>query len=147
MPAWLKRFAREMKLQLRVLYLASRDPRTPLVAKLVLLAIVAYALSPIDLIPDFIPVLGYLDDLILLPLGIYLAAKLVPPELWRELQARAETEPLSLPKSRRGAAFVIVCWLAVLALVGYWLRRCFWTPIKRPLASQEDPGLELSGGF
>lgn len=123
MPAWLKRFAREMKLQLQVLYLASRDPRTPLVAKLVLIAVVAYALSPIDLIPDFIPVLGYLDDLILLPLGIWLAIRLVPPELWRELRTRAETEPLSLPKNRGGAAFVIACWLVALALVGYWLWR------------------------
>lgn len=112
-----------MKLQLQVLYLASRDPRTPLVAKLVLIAVVAYALSPIDLIPDFIPVLGYLDDLILLPLGIWLAIRLVPPELWRELRTRAETEPLSLPKNRGGAAFVIACWLVALALVGYWLWR------------------------
>ncbi|WP_308365962.1 MULTISPECIES: YkvA family protein [unclassified Microbulbifer] len=125
MPTRLKRFAREMKLQLRVLYLASRDPRTPLVAKLVLLAIVAYALSPIDLIPDFIPVLGYLDDLILLPLGIWLAIRLVPPELWRELRARAEAKPISLPKNRRAGAFIVIFWIAALAALAYWIQQRF----------------------
>lgn len=117
----LKRFARQMKLQLQVLYLASRDPRTPLAAKLILIAVVAYALSPIDLIPDFIPLLGYLDDLILLPLGIYLAMRLIPRPLWQELQARAEAQPLTLRKNTRAGIFIVLIWLAMLFAVGYWL--------------------------
>lgn len=77
----LKCFARAMKQQVKALYLASRDPRTPIAAKCLVVIVVAYALSPIDLIPDFIPVLGYVDDLILLPFGIYLAVKLIPEPL------------------------------------------------------------------
>ncbi|SEA46361.1 YkvA family protein [Microbulbifer marinus] len=117
----LKHFARKMQQQLQVLYLASRDPRTPLLAKLLLIAVVAYALSPIDLIPDFIPLLGYLDDLLLLPLGIWLAIKLVPPDLWLELRARAEAEPLSLPKNFRASAVIAILWIAALTAVAYWL--------------------------
>lgn len=116
-----------MQLQLRVLYLVSRDPRTPLLAKLLVAAVVAYALSPIDLIPDFIPIIGYLDDLLLLPLGIWLAIRLVPPELWQELRARAEMEPPSLQNNRAAAVFVVVCWLALLAGVGYLIWRSFST--------------------
>lgn len=120
-------FAQHMQLQLRVLYLVSRDPRTPLLAKLLVAAVVAYALSPIDLIPDFIPIIGYLDDLLLLPLGIWLAIRLVPPELWQELRARAEMEPPSLQNNRAAAVFVVVCWLALLAGVGYLIWRSFST--------------------
>lgn len=119
----LRRFAERMRLQLRVLDLAGRDPRTPLAAKLLVILVVAYALSPIDLIPDFIPVLGYVDDLLLLPLGIYLAMRLVPRELWQELQARAESEQSALPANRRAAVVVVLCWIAAAALLGYWLWR------------------------
>ena len=73
------------------LYLASRDRRVPWAAKIVLIVVVAYALSPIDLIPDFIPVLGYLDDMILLPLGIALAIRLIPDEVWEECKAEARS--------------------------------------------------------
>lgn len=117
----LRRFARRMQQQLQVLYLASRDPRTPLIAKLIVIVVVAYALSPIDLIPDFIPLLGYLDDLLLLPLGIWLAIKLVPAELWHELQARAEAQPLSLPRNFRASVVIAILWIAALAAVAYWL--------------------------
>ncbi len=117
----LRRFARRMQLQLEVLYLASREPRTPLLAKLIVIVVVAYALSPIDLIPDFIPLLGYLDDLLLLPLGIWLAIKLVPAELWHELQARAEAQPLSLPKNFRASVVIATLWISALAAVAYWL--------------------------
>ncbi|WP_323844293.1 YkvA family protein [Microbulbifer magnicolonia] len=110
-----------MQLQLEVLYLASREPRTPLLAKLIVIVVVAYALSPIDLIPDFIPLLGYLDDLLLLPLGIWLAIKLVPAELWHELQARAEAQPLSLPKNFRASVVIATLWISALAAVAYWL--------------------------
>jgi uncharacterized membrane protein YkvA (DUF1232 family) len=92
------------------LWLAARDPRVPWYAKAVAGAVAAYALSPIDLIPDFVPVLGYLDDLIIVPLGILLAVRLVPPELMAEF--RAETERRARPASRVGLAFVVLVWIA-----------------------------------
>jgi len=82
----LKRWARKLKSHMKALDLARKDPRVPWGAKVVLVLVVAYALSPIDLIPDFIPVLGLLDDLILLPLGIALAIRLMPKEVWTECQ-------------------------------------------------------------
>jgi uncharacterized membrane protein YkvA (DUF1232 family) len=81
-----KSWAREVKRDVVALYLAARDPRTPLIAKLVAAGVAAYALSPIDLIPDFIPVLGYLDELVILPLGILLVVRLIPPELMAEFR-------------------------------------------------------------
>jgi uncharacterized membrane protein YkvA (DUF1232 family) len=87
-PDW-KRWVDTLKSNVYALYLAARDPRVPLPAKIVIGAVVAYALSPIDLIPDFIPVIGYLDDLVLLPMGIWLAQRLVPKDVWRECQAVA----------------------------------------------------------
>jgi uncharacterized membrane protein YkvA (DUF1232 family) len=85
----LKRWARILKSHVKALELARKDPRVPWAAKAVLVLVVAYALSPIDLIPDFIPVLGLLDDLILLPLGIALAIRLMPKDVWAECQLRA----------------------------------------------------------
>jgi uncharacterized membrane protein YkvA (DUF1232 family) len=85
----LKRWARILKSHVNALNLARKDPRVPWVAKAVLALVVAYALSPIDLIPDFIPVLGLLDDLILLPLGIALAIRLMPKDVWAECQLQA----------------------------------------------------------
>lgn len=103
------------------LYLASRDRRVPWAAKIVLIVIVAYALSPIDLIPDFIPVLGYLDDMILFPLGIALAIKLIPDEVWEECKAEARTRLDSdLPRSRAAAIVIVMIWLATICLV-VWL--------------------------
>ncbi len=81
--------ARALKQEIYALYLAYRDPRTPLAARIVTACVVAYAFSPIDLIPDFVPVLGYLDDLILVPLGIALALRLIPPEVMSDCRARA----------------------------------------------------------
>ena len=95
------------------LYLVARDPRVPLLAKLVAGFVVAYALSPIDVIPDFIPVLGYLDDLVLIPLGIALAVRLVPAEVLAACRTEAaERFAAGGPKSRIGAAMVILAWLA-----------------------------------
>ena len=88
----LKRRARAMKREVRALSLAARDPRVPRHAKLVAVAVAAYALSPIDLIPDFIPVLGLLDDLVLVPLGIWLVIRLVPAEIMDEHRRRADAE-------------------------------------------------------
>ncbi len=87
----LKQQARVLKNELRALYLAYQDPRVPWYAKLAVACIVAYALSPIDLIPDPIPVLGYLDDLILVPLGIQLALRMIPPEVMAECRMQAQT--------------------------------------------------------
>jgi uncharacterized membrane protein YkvA (DUF1232 family) len=103
--------ARVLKRETYALYLAVRDPRTPWYAKAVAAAVVAYALSPFDLIPDFIPVLGYLDDLILVPLGIALALKLVPEPVMAECRERARAAS-DRPISRIGAAFMIAVWLA-----------------------------------
>lgn len=93
------------------LWHAARDPRVPLAAKLVAGAVAAYALSPIDLIPDFIPVLGYLDDLLIVPAGIWLALRLIPAELIADLRRHAD-DMEAFPVSRAGAVAVIVLWLA-----------------------------------
>lgn len=101
---------------LTALWLLLRDPRTPRMAKLVAALVVAYALSPIDLIPDFIPVLGQLDDLLLLPLGVALAVRLVPPALWQEMLQRADARRGRLPPMVWGLVLVGLVWLALLAL-------------------------------
>jgi uncharacterized membrane protein YkvA (DUF1232 family) len=98
-----------------------RHPETPWLAKLVAVLVLAYALSPIDLIPDFIPVLGLLDDVILLPLGIALAVKLTPRPLWLARVAEAETGADQLPRLLWGAAIVLVVWLAIVSLLAWWL--------------------------
>lgn len=106
------------------LYFAARDPRTPLVAKVLAAALVAYALSPIDLIPDFIPVIGLLDDLVLLPLGIALVLRLIPADAMADGRARAEAA-LELPRNTRAAAIIVLTWLALAALLGFWAYRAF----------------------
>ena len=110
--------AAALKLDILVLYLAARDPRTPWAAKAIVAGIVAYALSPIDLIPDFIPVLGYLDDLILLPLGIYLALKIIPREVLADCRLLATTRKESLARSWRAAMIIVALWLLTAILVG-----------------------------
>jgi uncharacterized membrane protein YkvA (DUF1232 family) len=119
--AWLKQRAHQLEAELFALYLAARDPRTPWLTKLLVAGIVAYAFSPVDLIPDFIPVLGYLDDLILLPMGIALARKLVPQQVLAECRARAqETMQNGKPVSRVGGAIIVLIWLVVAALCLVW---------------------------
>jgi uncharacterized membrane protein YkvA (DUF1232 family) len=109
---------------LTALWLLARDPRAPLAPKLVALLVLAYALSPIDLIPDFIPVLGLLDDLILIPLGVMLAVKLVPPALWQETLVRADAHPGRLPKMMSGLLLVAAVWaLVAAALVWFFFYR------------------------
>lgn len=116
----LKNWARQFKQHTLTVYFAARDPRTPLAVRLLALLVAAYALSPIDLIPDFIPVIGYLDDLLLLPLGIMLVVRLTPPEVIadaREKAALATEKPVS-----RGAAVVVVAlWVVLALLCGRWL--------------------------
>jgi uncharacterized membrane protein YkvA (DUF1232 family) len=116
--AW-KKWATSLKNNTYALYLASGDARVPTLAKIVIGLVVAYALSPIDLIPDFIPIIGYLDDLLLLPLGIWLAIRLIPQEVWKECQELAVEQISELPRSRRAAVVIITIWL--LAIVGFML--------------------------
>ena len=114
----LKRRARHLKAETFALYLAARDPRTPWYAKFLVAGIIAYALSPIDLIPDFIPVLGYLDDLILIPFGITLAIKLIPHLVLAECRARAQvTFQNRKPVSWGAGAVIIIIWLLLAVLI------------------------------
>ena len=107
----LKIWARELKSQVVALWFCRSDPRTPWMAKLVVALIVAYALSPIDLIPDFIPVLGLLDELVILPLGIALAMKMIPGEVWNDARAKAQAWEAGRPKSYAGAALIVLAWI------------------------------------
>lgn len=111
----LRDWAGQLKREVGALWLAARDPRTPKLAKFVALATAAYALSPIDLIPDFVPVLGLLDDLILVPAGLWLALKLIPADLMAEFRATAEAR--ALPVSRVAAGVVVLLWLAGAAAI------------------------------
>jgi uncharacterized membrane protein YkvA (DUF1232 family) len=115
--------ARKLKRETYALYLAYRDPRTPWVARLFSALVVAYAFSPIDLIPDPIPVLGYLDDLILIPLGIYLAVKMIPPDVLEECREQSESVMAQgKPVNRVAAAVIVAIWLLLafaVALVAY----------------------------
>ncbi|SBV33927.1 conserved protein of unknown function [uncultured Sphingopyxis sp.] len=99
-------------------WLAARDPRVPWFARILAVAVAAYALSPIDLIPDFIPVLGWLDDLVIVPLGLLIVRRSIPAPLWAELHAAAETAS-ERPSSRAGMAFVLLIWAGLLYIV-YW---------------------------
>ena len=113
-----KRWARKIKRDVVALWLAARDPRVPWYAKAAAGAVAAYALSPIDLIPDLIPIVGYLDDLLIVPVGIMLAVKLVPSDLMQEF--REEAMRRERPVSKGGLAFIIALWvLAALTLA--WL--------------------------
>jgi uncharacterized membrane protein YkvA (DUF1232 family) len=115
----LKAQAKQLKQHTLTVYFAARDPRTPILVRTLALLVAAYALSPIDLIPDFIPIIGYLDDLILLPLGLALVVRLTPPEVMESARAQAQhasTKPVSYP----AAVFVIVVWLIVMWLFGKW---------------------------
>jgi uncharacterized membrane protein YkvA (DUF1232 family) len=107
--AWRQR-ARLLKAETYALYLAYRDPRVPWYAKVITACVVAYALSPIDLIPDFIPVLGYLDDLALVPLGIALALRLIPPHVMAECRARARAAE-ARPANRAAAVAIVAIWI------------------------------------
>ena len=118
--ARLEHWARVVKRDVVALYSAARDARTPWTAKAVALAVTAYALSPIDLIPDVIPVLGLLDEAVLLPLGILLAVRLVGDALMAEFRARASALE-RLPVSRAGAAVIAGLWLVAMMAAAWWL--------------------------
>jgi uncharacterized membrane protein YkvA (DUF1232 family) len=115
----LRDWARRLKADTLALYFAARDPRTPWYARAFTVLIVAYALSPIDLIPDFVPVLGYLDDLILIPIGIALAIRMTPMEVIADARARANAAVSSdRPRSRIGTLIIVAIWVATAAVIG-----------------------------
>jgi len=117
----LVRFANSAKQHMVALYLAIRHPDTPILAKWLGIAVLGYALSPIDLIPDFIPILGYLDELILLPMGVYLVIKLLPPPVWEQCVEQASHSQLQLPKNRYAAGCIMLIWLMIIAAISYGL--------------------------
>lgn len=120
--AGLRQWARELKRQTLVVYFVARDPRTPWPLRLLALGIAAYALSPIDLIPDVIPFLGYLDDLVIVPLGLLLVLRRVPAEVLDDARQRAAAAA-TRPVSRAMAAIIVVVWIASLTALGAWLWR------------------------
>ena len=116
----LRQWARAVKRDVLVLYLAARDPRVPWYAKVVAACVTAYALSPIDLIPDFIPVLGYLDDVIIVPLGIVLAMRLMPPSLLEEHRRTAIERSQQRPMSYVGASIILIIWFVAGGALLFW---------------------------
>jgi uncharacterized membrane protein YkvA (DUF1232 family) len=116
----LRKWAKELKQQTLIVYFAARDPRTPWLVRLLALLVAAYALSPIDLIPDFIPVVGYLDDLIIVPLGLVLVLRLVPPEVKQSAREQASSA-VERPISRAMAVTIVAIWLALAGVLGLWV--------------------------
>ncbi|MGY2172767.1 YkvA family protein [Pseudomonas gingeri] len=117
----LRHWAKKLKRQTMVLWFCYQHPQTPWLPKWVSIFVVAYALSPIDLIPDFIPVLGYLDDVIILPLGILLAIRLMPAQVLEQCQLKAiewETNHVKRPVNRIAAVIVVLVWLVTLSILG-----------------------------
>jgi uncharacterized membrane protein YkvA (DUF1232 family) len=111
--------ARQLKTEVYALYLAYKDVRTPWYAKVFTAVVVGYAFSPIDLIPDPIPILGYLDDLVLIPLGAYLAVKMIPPQVMEESRAKAkEVMALGKPVNKVAAVVIVLIWIGLAALAG-----------------------------
>lgn len=118
----LKSRARALKNEALAVYLAARDPRTPWYAKALILFVVAHTFSPIDLIPDFIPVLGYLDDLIITPLGLALAIRLIPAEVLKGARARVASQPVKRSVGLVGAGIIVSVWiLTIICLASYVL--------------------------
>jgi len=119
--ARLRAWAEAIKRDVVALYIAGRDPRVPWYVKLAAVAVAAYALSPIDLIPDFIPVLGYLDEVIILPVALFLVIKMIPTPLMAEFREEAQRRA-ERPTSRAGAILIVAIWIAafVLAVWAFW---------------------------
>ena len=119
----LKAHARQLKREVFAIYLAARDPRTPWYAKALIFFVVAHTFSPIDLIPDFIPILGYLDDLIITPGGIWLAVRLIPPEVLDEARAKAAIHDIDKSIGKMGAVLIILVWIiAAIGTIYFFLR-------------------------
>ena len=121
----IKAWAREVNRDGYAIYLASRDQRVPWYVKVLAIAVAAYALSPIDLVPDFIPVIGYLDDLVILPLGIWLVVSLIPGEVMVEYRAKASAAGQH-PASRAGMVAILLLWITGASALG-WIGYVHWT--------------------
>jgi uncharacterized membrane protein YkvA (DUF1232 family) len=119
----LKARARELRREVYAIYIAAQDPRTPWYAKALVFFVVAHTFSPIDLIPDFIPVLGYLDDLIITPGGLWLAVRLIPPEVMAEARAAAATRGVDRSAGNVGALLIILVWIIAAASIVYLFLR------------------------
>lgn len=121
LAAWKQR-ADRLKNEIATLIVAWQDPRTPWAARVLLMLVIAYALSPVDLVPDFIPVLGYLDDLLLLPLGIALALKLIPPSVLADSRSQVQSQAAAASggAGRAAAAVIVLLWVVVLAALLWW---------------------------
>jgi uncharacterized membrane protein YkvA (DUF1232 family) len=120
--AQLRQWARTLKQQVLMLYCALHDPDLPWLPRLIAMLVVAYACSPIDLIPDFIPLLGYLDDVILLPMGIWLVLHLTPADIQQRARVQA-AELQQKPVNRRAALVIVLIWLVAAMLLTHWLYR------------------------
>ena len=116
----LGKWAKELKQQTLVVYFAARDPRTPWLVRVFALFIAAYALSPIDLIPDFIPILGYLDDLLIVPLGLMLVLRRVPHEVMLDAREKAAIA-VDRPVGRAMAAVIVAIWVVAIGGLGLWV--------------------------
>ncbi|NJN15829.1 MAG: DUF1232 domain-containing protein [Oscillochloris sp.] len=131
MPAELRKQTQALKREVTALWLAAKHPQTPWPLKLLAGLVVAYALSPIDLIPDVVPLLGYLDDLLLVPLGIVLLLRLLPADILNECRAQAATLERR-PPSMIGAVLVIGLWITAALLGLFWLRHLLQYPLQEP---------------
>jgi uncharacterized membrane protein YkvA (DUF1232 family) len=121
-----KNKAKQLKGEIHSVYLAMKGPRTPWYARVLAAIIVGYAFSPIDLIPDPIPILGYLDDLVLLPLGVILLVKIIPPEILSECRARAAaTAASNKPKNWIAGLIIIALWIGLFLLVVHYVLKIF----------------------
>jgi uncharacterized membrane protein YkvA (DUF1232 family) len=127
MLARLKSRARSLKTETYALYLAARDPRTPWFARALVLLVVAYALSPIDLIPDFIPVLGYLDDLVIVPAGIALALTLIPPDAMAQAREKARNAAPDRRAGIMGAAVIVLIWILAIIICALFILKLLRT--------------------
>ena len=122
LPTGLKQQVHRLRSETFALYLAARHPQTPWYAKVLVAGIVAYAISPVDLIPDFIPLLGYLDDLIVIPLGMALAIRLIPESILSECRIQADkTFRDRKPESRIAGAVIVIIWLALASICILWI--------------------------
>ena len=119
----LKARARQLKREVHTVAIATRDPRTPWYVKALIFFVVAHTLSPIDLIPDFIPILGYLDDLIITPGGLWLAVRLIPPEVMADARAVAADQSMDKTAGRVGALLIVLAWIATTAILIYLFLR------------------------
>ena len=124
--ARLAAWARSIRRDVRAVYLASRDPRTPWYAKAVAIGVAAYAVSPIDLIPDFIPILGQLDEAIILPLGIWLVVRMIPPEVMAEHRRAAAVLAEQTPRSMAAAVAIVAIWILLTVGTGWLAYRWLW---------------------